>query len=85
VTACQQPGGTTQSRTACKNACNNSFTTSCGSPGQYSASYAVNKVNDKPKLSLVQGGTAADGSLALRAATGALSVVAACVVALVLV
>lgn len=84
TTACSQPGSTTLTRSACTTACNNAFSNSCGTPGQLTASYAVNKVNDKPALTMVQGGTAGDGALSLKAATGALSIVAAGLIGFVL-
>lgn len=83
--ACMKPGESTEQRSACKAACSTQFSSTCGFPGQYSADYAVSKKSEKPALSMVQGGTAGDGALSLKAATGVLSIVAACVVAFVLV
>ncbi|UZJ53967.1 hypothetical protein CBS101457_003287 [Exobasidium rhododendri] len=83
-TACLIPGGSTAQRTACKDACNNQLSTTCGFPGQYSANYAVSKENQKPSLAMIQGGTAGDGALTIKAVTGALAVVVACALSFVL-
>ena len=83
--ACMQPGGTTAERQACKTACNSAFSDTCGFPGQYAANYAVDKENQKPGMTMVQGGTAGDGALSLQALTGATTVVLACAIALFLV
>lgn len=80
--SCLIPGGTTQERTACRDACNNNFGATCGRPDQYSSSYAVDKESQKPGMTMVQGGTAS-GALSLKAVKG-LSVVVASIVAFAL-
>lgn len=75
-TACSQPGGSTASRAACKKACDAAFSDNCGFPGNFAANYAVNKESDKPSLSMVQGGTAGDGALTLKAVTSVMAIVA---------
>lgn len=70
--ACTLPGGTTPERTACRNACTSAFGSTCGFPNQYGANYAVSNVNSKPKLAMIQGGSAA-GAMSLRAAAGAVA------------
>lgn len=57
---CMKPGGTTAERTACRDSCHQNFASTCGLPGQYAANYAVDKESQKPKLGMIQGGTAAD-------------------------
>lgn len=84
-TACMIPGGSTEQRTACKAACSSQFSSTCGFPGQYSANYAVSKKSEKPGLTMVQGGSAGDGALSLKAVTGVMSIVVACFIAFVLV
>jgi hypothetical protein len=82
-TACQQPGVSTAERTACKEACSSQLSSTCGFPGQYSANYAVDKVNQKPNLAMIQGGSAGDGAMTLKAITGALAIVIACAMSFV--
>jgi len=80
-----QPGGTTAERQACKTACNSQFSDTCGYPGQYAANYAVDKDGQSPAFTMIQGGTAGDGALTLKAVTGAMAVVVACALTFVLV
>ncbi|PWN33759.1 uncharacterized protein FA14DRAFT_161448 [Meira miltonrushii] len=81
--ACQLPGGTTQARNDCKDACTKSFGGTCGFANQYSANYAVSKPGQKPNLQMVQGGTAGNGAMSMNVASGAVLSVAA-IAALVL-
>lgn len=80
--ACALPGGTTQERNDCKDACTKSFGGTCGFANQYSANYAVSKQGQKPNA-MVQGGSAGNGAMSLNVASGAVLSVAA-IAALVL-
>lgn len=81
---CLKPGGSSAERVACREACQKSFSASCGLPGQYAANYAVDKSSQKPKLAMIQGGTAADsvGRIAFSSALVASLAIAAAVFSL---
>lgn len=56
--ACWDRSLSTSERNSCISNCSNNLRSTCSTPGQVSANYAVSKRGDKPSYALIQGGSA---------------------------